>query len=124
MRAAERDLNHELYCQDCMVKISPVLKSIPQVYGKTWVESDQYTLDELKIAYTNYFTDRSKNNILVARQLFAELTNIESNDRTVTNIVPMPDGDYRFSYWNNSNEVVSIEKMTVGYFKPEDSPLQ
>ena len=106
--------NNKVYCSDCMDILNPVLKKIPKIYGKLYIDSNDYSLEEFLLERERQYTK----SLLRLVQVFPELTKNDFSDSTSTFRIEMPNNKiYLVCYWKSSKKIESIRKEVKGYFK-------
>jgi hypothetical protein len=109
----QEKVNNPKYCPSCQHAINMALKVIPVKFDWRWVDSQEHTVDELKVLHLQEDAAADlarKNGQIVVRRVFMPL--IDSSDINNNNIVRQvktEKGKFLVSYWTKDGDS-SVQK--------------
>ena len=99
-------ISNEDYCPICYETVCNALKTIPPKRKEIWAETDEITLDQVKMA----IKIEKSTSFLGMHKVAAPLFDMNNSDNhNITGYVKIDNKEYLYSYWTQKDDV-SIRK--------------
>ena len=98
-----KDHKDSTYCQSCRRVIDEALKAIPRKCERRWIDSKEYTLEELQ-AFEREHEERARQSIgILTRRVLPCLFDLSDGDNNhIVRCVETPSGTFSYSYWTKN----------------------
>lgn len=121
------DNNDPMWCLECAAIINKVRKTIKPKFKYNWIESTEYSLDELKQIETAYYEKRNADPTILfpnCRRVFAGLIDFSDfANKNIVSEVTTPNGIFHYSHWTKHGDTTISKRIywDIVNDKPSDT---